>query len=81
MTVLPQELINVSVADKHAVAQAVSVKQAVADAEAELGERGRVLLRPSGTEQLVRVMVEATTLEAARGTAQRIADIVAKPLS
>ncbi len=77
MTVLPQELINVSVADKHAVAQAVSVKQAVADAEVNLGDHGRVLLRPSGTEQLVRVMVEAPTPEVARGTAEHIAEVVA----
>lgn len=77
MTVLPQELINVKVADKHAVAQADSVTVAVAAAEAELGETGRVLLRPSGTEQLVRVMVEAPTQDDAEGIARRIADVVA----
>lgn len=77
MTVLPQTLINVRVADKHAVAQAESVATAVSDAEAELGDTGRVLLRPSGTEQLVRVMVEAPTADQARRTAERIADIVA----
>ncbi|GAA1481696.1 phosphoglucosamine mutase [Gordonia sinesedis] len=77
MTVLPQTLINVRVADKHAVAQADSVASAVADATTELGETGRVLLRPSGTEQLVRVMVEAPTAEQAQQTAERIADVVA----
>ena len=77
MTVLPQELINVRVADKHAVARAPEVQQAVDDAEAELAGVGRVLLRPSGTEQLVRVMVEAGTADAALHTAQRIADVVA----
>lgn len=76
MTPLPQELINVRVGDKHAVAQSQSVKQSVVDAETELGETGRVLLRPSGTEQLVRVMVEAGTADAARDVAQRIADVV-----
>ncbi|WAC54715.1 phosphoglucosamine mutase [Gordonia sp. SL306] len=76
MTVLPQELINVRVADKHAVAQSQTVKQSVADAEAELGDHGRVLLRPSGTEQLVRVMVEAGSADTARTVARRIADVV-----
>jgi phosphoglucosamine mutase len=77
MTVLPQELINVRVADKHAVAQAETVRDAVTAAEAELAGQGRVLLRPSGTEQLVRVMVEAPTADAAHGIAARIADVVA----
>ncbi|WP_333716723.1 phosphoglucosamine mutase [Gordonia sp. (in: high G+C Gram-positive bacteria)] len=77
MKVLPQELINVRVADKHAVACAPEVQAAVDAAEAELAGNGRVLLRPSGTEQLVRVMVEAGTADAALDTAQRIADVVA----
>ncbi|MFT4044084.1 MAG: phosphoglucosamine mutase [Gordonia sp. (in: high G+C Gram-positive bacteria)] len=76
MTVLPQELINVRVDDKHAVARAASVQDAVSGAEEQLGSTGRVLLRPSGTEQLVRVMVEAPTAELARGIAERIADVV-----
>jgi phosphoglucosamine mutase len=49
----------------------------VAAAEAELGERGRVLLRPSGTEPLVRVMVEAPTVEQAEAVADRLAGAVA----
>ncbi|ASR02474.1 phosphoglucosamine mutase [Gordonia rubripertincta] len=77
VTVLPQELINVRVADKHAVAESPTVKQAVTDAEAELGDSGRVLLRPSGTEQLVRVMVEAGTAEQAGSVARGLADVVA----
>ncbi|MFT3899435.1 MAG: phosphoglucosamine mutase [Gordonia sp. (in: high G+C Gram-positive bacteria)] len=77
MTVLPQELINVKVADKHAVAEADDVCAAVTAAEAELAGQGRVLLRPSGTEQLVRVMVEAPTADAAHSVAKRIADVVA----
>ncbi|AZG44961.1 phosphoglucosamine mutase [Gordonia insulae] len=76
MTVLPQELINVRVGDKHAVAQSQAVKQSVTDAEAELGDNGRVLLRPSGTEQLVRVMVEAGSADTARSVARRIAGVV-----
>ncbi|RZU51997.1 phosphoglucosamine mutase [Krasilnikovia cinnamomea] len=73
---LPQELINVRVADRQAGAAAPAVQTAVAQAERELGETGRVLLRPSGTEQLVRVMVEAATQEQARAVAERIADEV-----
>lgn len=76
MTVLPQELINVRVTDKHAVAQSDSVRKSVVEAEAELGSTGRILLRASGTEQLVRVMVEAPTAQTAQAVARRIADIV-----
>ncbi len=76
MTVLPQELINVRVTDKHAVATAAAVTEAVSAAAAELGDRGRILLRPSGTEQLVRVMVEAPTPDLAHAIAARVADVV-----
>ena len=73
---LPQVLINVPVADREAGAAAPTVQAAVALAEAELGETGRVLLRPSGTEQLVRVMVEAESQDTARSVAERIAEEV-----
>ncbi|MFD7653041.1 phosphoglucosamine mutase [Actinosynnema sp. NPDC059797] len=73
---LPQVLVNVVVTDKAAVAKDPAVKSAVADVEAELGDTGRVLLRPSGTEQLVRVMVEAATHELAESAAQRLAGVV-----
>jgi phosphoglucosamine mutase len=73
---LPQTLINVRVGDRAAGAAAPTVQAAVALAENELGETGRVLLRPSGTEPLVRVMVEAATEEQARTVAERIADEV-----
>jgi len=76
VTKLPQVLINVPVADRSAAASAPAVCDAVAAAEAALGESGRVLLRPSGTEQLVRVMVEASTAEDARSVAERIAEAV-----
>ncbi|GAB2929824.1 phosphoglucosamine mutase [Rhodococcus aerolatus] len=76
VTALPQVLLNVPVADKSAVAGADSVRAAVAAAEQELGDTGRVLLRPSGTEQLVRVMVEAPTAEQAGAVATRLADLV-----
>jgi phosphoglucosamine mutase len=70
---LPQVLINVRVGDRDAGASAPTVQAAVALAENELGETGRVLLRPSGTEPLVRVMVEAETEDQARAVAERIA--------
>jgi phosphoglucosamine mutase len=76
VTKLPQVLINVPVGDRAAGASAPAVQAAVAEADAELGDTGRVLLRPSGTELLVRVMVEAATEEAARSVAERIAAAV-----
>jgi phosphoglucosamine mutase len=76
MRTLPQVLINVEVTDKTTVADAPSVRSAVAEAEAELGDTGRILLRPSGTEQLVRVMVEAADEDTARQLAIRVADTV-----
>jgi phosphoglucosamine mutase len=76
MRTLPQVLINVEVADKATVADAPSVRTAVAEAEAELGDSGRILLRPSGTEQVVRVMVEAADEDTARQLAVRVAESV-----
>ncbi|MGY1761072.1 phosphoglucosamine mutase [Geodermatophilus sp. SYSU D00779] len=74
---LPQTLVNVPVRDRLAVVESDEVAAAVNLCEAELGDDGRVLLRPSGTEQLVRVMVEAPTQERADAIARRLADIVA----
>ncbi|MGV9820319.1 phosphoglucosamine mutase [Nocardia xishanensis] len=71
---VPQVLVNVPVGDKAAVAAAPEVRDAVLEAERVLGDTGRVLLRPSGTEQLVRVMVEATDLV----QAEQLADDLAK---
>jgi phosphoglucosamine mutase len=73
---LPQVLINVPVADKARVAAAPAVVAAVEAASIELGEDGRVLLRPSGTEQIVRVMVEAPTQDIADAIAHRVAAAV-----
>jgi phosphoglucosamine mutase len=78
MNSLPQVLINVEVADKSTVASAPSVQAAVADAEAELGDTGRILLRPSGTEQVVRVMVEAPNEDTAKLVAHRVASRVSE---
>ena len=76
MTRFPQTLINVRVGDKHAVDGNAAVQAAVEAAEAELGDSGRVLLRPSGTEPVVRVMVEAASAEEAERHARAIADVV-----
>jgi len=76
MKTLPQVLINVAVADKATVAVAPAVRTAVQLAEAELGDTGRILLRPSGTEQVVRVMVEAADEDTARQLAARVAESV-----
>ncbi|KAA0110080.1 phosphoglucosamine mutase [Mycolicibacterium sp. P1-5] len=76
MQTLPQVLINVEVTDKATVAEAPAVQSAVRRAEAELGDTGRILLRPSGTEQMVRVMVEAADEDTARQLAVRIAESV-----
>jgi phosphoglucosamine mutase len=75
---LPQVLVNVPVADRLAVAESSEVADAVNAVEAELGDSGQVLLRPSGTEQLVRVMVEAPTQEQADAVAHRLAEVVAR---
>ena len=74
---LPQTLVNVPVQDRIAVVESDEVAAAVNAVEEELGDSGRVLLRPSGTEQLVRVMVEAPTQERADDVARRLADVVA----
>ncbi|MDP9118329.1 MAG: phosphoglucosamine mutase, partial [Actinomycetota bacterium] len=75
---LPQTLINVHVRDKESVARSVPVAQAVAAVAEELGDDGRILLRASGTEQLVRVMVEASTQHSADTLARRVADVVSQ---
>jgi phosphoglucosamine mutase len=74
---LPQILINVPVHDRLAVAESDAVAEAVNAVEEQLGDTGRVLLRPSGTEQLVRVMVEAPTQELADAVAHQLAEVVA----
>lgn len=76
MTRFPQTLINVHVKDKHNLEGNTAVEAAVSAAEAELGEDGRVLIRPSGTEPVVRVMVEAARQEDAERHARAIADVV-----
>ena len=72
----PQAMINVHVRDRDALADAPDVWEAARAAEAELAEEGRVLVRPSGTEPVVRVMVEAETEDLASTHASTIAEVV-----
>jgi phosphoglucosamine mutase len=81
MEKLPQILVNVEVADRDALEGATPVWDAVEKEEEALGGRGRVLLRPSGTEPLVRVMVEAPTAEEAGSACERLAGVVRRELS
>ena len=80
MTRLPQVLVNVGGVDRSRTDD-IALAAAVAEAETELGDSGRVLLRPSGTEPLVRVMVEAPTTEQAEAVAERLADVVRERLA
>lgn len=80
MTVYPQVLVNVRGVDRDGVADEV-VQREVAASTAELGDSGRVLLRASGTEPLVRVMVEAASEDAARDHADRLAEVVRERLA
>jgi len=76
MTRYPQVLVNVRVADKARLATSAAIAAAVHAAEAELGEEGRVLVRASGTEPLVRVMAEASTSALAQGVVDRLVNVV-----
>jgi phosphoglucosamine mutase len=69
-------LINVAGVDKSKLDQNVLIQKSVAEVEQLLGEKGRVLLRASGTEALVRVMVEAESAESAEKFAQQLASLV-----
>jgi phosphoglucosamine mutase len=76
MTVFPQIMVNVRGVDHHSLKASEAIALAVTEAEAELGDTGRVLLRPSGTEPMVRVMVEAADQTTADRIAHELADIV-----
>lgn len=76
MTIFPQRLVNVRVTDKHAVKENEKVAAIITAVEEKMAGNGRVLVRPSGTEPLVRVMVEAATEEACEQFVQQIADVV-----
>lgn len=76
MRVYPQVLVNVRGVDHHSLKSDDVIAEAVRIAEAQLGDSGRVLLRPSGTEPMVRVMVEAERQDEAEGIAEHLADVV-----
>ena len=81
MEKLPQRLVNVRVRDRGALANAPAVHAAVERESAALAGRGRVLLRPSGTEPLVRVMAEAPTQDEAEAVCARLAAVVEAELA
>jgi phosphoglucosamine mutase len=81
MTVFPQIMINVRGVDHHSLTGNAGIAAAVEAAEAELGETGRVLLRPSGTEPMVRVMVEAADQSTADRIAHELAEVVRTELA
>jgi phosphoglucosamine mutase len=81
MEKLPQKLVNVEVADRGGLEGADAVWDAVEREGAGLEGRGRVLLRPSGTEPLVRVMVEAPSAEEADQVSERLAALVRRELA
>jgi phosphoglucosamine mutase len=81
MSKLPQILVNVEVVDREAINGAAAVWEAVEQEQASLEGRGRVLLRPSGTEPLVRVMVEAPTGEEAEAVCERLVCVVRRELA
>jgi phosphoglucosamine mutase len=81
MAKLPQRLVNVRVRDRDALEHAPAVAEAVQSASEGLAGRGRVLVRPSGTEPLVRVMVEAPSEEEARELCERLAALVQRDLA
>ncbi len=81
MRKLPQTLVNVEVSNREALDGAAEVRLAVEREEAELEGRGRILVRPSGTEQLIRVMVEAPTTEEAGAVCDRLVAVVRRELA
>lgn len=76
MTVFPQVLKNVKVIDKREAQTHPQIRREIEAVEKELGSQGRVLVRPSGTEALVRVMVEAPTKEDCERYADQVADVI-----
>ncbi|WP_137744583.1 phosphoglucosamine mutase [Robertmurraya siralis] len=76
MEKFPQKLVNILVTDKHHVTDNEKVKAIIAEVEAEMNGNGRILVRPSGTEPLVRVMAEAPTEEQCQSYVERIAEVV-----
>ena len=80
VTTYPQELVNVRVTDKKAALDNEVIKAAIAKVEDKMGDEGRVLVRPSGTEDLLRVMAEAPTQELVHDYVMEIVDVVKKEM-
>ena len=78
MTTYPQLLVNVKVATKEGWEDNEAIKEAIAAGDKELGENGRILVRPSGTEPLIRVMAEGPDQEQLDRICHAIADVVKK---
>jgi phosphoglucosamine mutase len=76
MTKFPQMMINVKLPKRVDISQNLQINQVVAEAEKQLDERGRVLLRPSGTEPVIRVMVEGEDSVLVNNLVNQIADVV-----
>ncbi len=76
LTIYPQVLKNVNVADKAAAQNDPDVQAAIADAAAKLGDTGRILVRESGTEPKIRVMVEAESMEACQALVDSVVDVI-----
>lgn len=76
METYPQSLVNVEVVDKHRLFENARIQDVIERVEKRLGEEGRVLVRPSGTEPLVRIMVEAQEQEQCQECVQEIATVV-----
>ncbi len=76
VTLYPQELVNVRVSEKDGVMEIPAVKAVIEEVEAEMAGKGRILVRPSGTEPLLRVMAEAETDEKCHEYVMRIVDVV-----
>ncbi|AUJ30242.1 MAG: phosphoglucosamine mutase [Liquorilactobacillus hordei] len=80
VTTYPQELINVKVTDKKAALENEAIKEIIKQVEIKMGSEGRVLVRPSGTENLLRVMAEAKTKEEVHEYVMQIVDVVKKEM-
>lgn len=76
VTIFPQKLVNIKVSDKNGAMEVPAIKKVIEEVEAEMDGDGRVLVRPSGTEPLLRVMAEAPTEEKVASYVSRIADVV-----
>lgn len=76
VTIYPQKLVNIRVKDKHTVLEEEAVQEVIAEVESDMGEEGRILVRPSGTEPLLRVMAEAKTQEKCDEFVEKIANVI-----